>query len=370
MIQNTSGLVVSVMAPHVSYHSCGVGTRALVLFCLIVSSGCAGGTKTTWVTTGVFHWEGGPSVLAIDPSKLPPASSSNAWGSVRDPSMVYYKSRWHLFASILKITGGESGRVRIGYMSFTDWSQAQAQDWHLIELYNPGDYIDYHGAPQIFFFTPQNRWYLIYQLVDKARGITYGPCYSTSNDISDPKSWTLPTRLWPDQAGVQPGLDHWVICDDLKCHHFYSTLDGNIWRADTLIADFPAKWTTPVVAVTGNIFEATHTYKIAGINKYITVADTHGNATVGERIQTAYLADRLDGPWTPLADTNAKSFASLTNTTFPAGKWTNTIDHGELIRAGYDQKLEIDPNDLRWVYQGKTDVPYAYDFQLGMLVFK
>jgi len=186
-----------------------VGTRALVLFCLIVSSGCAGGTKTTWVTTGVFHWEGGPSVLAIDPSKLPPASSSNPWGSVRDPSMVYYKSRWHLFASILKITGGESGRVRIGYMSFTDWSQAQAQDWHLIELYNPGDYIDYHGAPQ-------NRWYLIYQLVDKARGITYGPCYSTSNDISDSKSWTLPTRLWPDQAGVQPGLDHWVICDDLK----------------------------------------------------------------------------------------------------------------------------------------------------------
>jgi hypothetical protein len=79
-------------------------------------------------------------------------------------------------------------------------------------------------------------------------------------------------------------------------------------------------------------------------------------------------AERLDGPWKALADTNAKSFASLT--VWTAGKWTNTIDHGELIRSGYDQKMEIDPNNLRWVYQGKTDIPYPYDFQLGMLTSK
>lgn len=361
--------------------------RVSILLFLIMSAGCAGGTKAScfgsagkdaapipippWVTTGTFHWEGSPSLLYMDPSKgLPPATTQNPWETVRDPSMVFYNNRWHLFASILKRRGGESGRVRIGYMSFADWSQAQAQDWHLIELYNPGDYIDYHGAPQIFFFAPQKKWYLVYQLVDKARGIEYGPCYSTSKDVGDPKSWTLPIRLWPPQPGVQPGLDHWIICDDRKCHHFYTTLDGNIWRAETLIGDFPAKWTTPVVAVTGNIFEATHTYKIAGVNKYITVADTHGNDTVGQRIQTAYVADRLEGPWKALADTNAKSFASLTNTVWPAGRWTNTIDHGELIRAGYDQKMEIDPNDLRWIYQGKTDIPYPYDFQLGMLTFK
>ncbi len=94
----------------------------------------------------------------MDHSKgLPPATTQNPWESVRDPSMVFYKDRWHLFASILKRKGGESGRVRIGYMSFAEWSQAQAQDWHLIELYRPGDYIDYHGAPQIFFFAPQKK---------------------------------------------------------------------------------------------------------------------------------------------------------------------------------------------------------------------
>ena len=37
----------------------------------------------------------------------------------------------------------------------------------------------------------------------------------------------------------------------------------------------------------------------------------------------------------------------------PAGeRWTDVISHGELLRTGSDQKLEVDPANLRFVFQG------------------
>jgi hypothetical protein len=36
-------------------------------------------------------------------------------------------------------------------------------------------------------------------------------------------------------------------------------------------------------------------------------------------------------------------------------QWTDSISHGELIRAGYDQRLEVDPEKLRFVFQGAAD---------------
>ena len=35
--------------------------------------------------------------------------------------------------------------------------------------------------------------------------------------------------------------------------------------------------------------------------------------------------------------------------------WTDSISHGELIRAGVDQRLEVDPVNLRVVFQGVLD---------------
>jgi len=40
---------------------------------------------------------------------------------------------------------------------------------------------------------------------------------------------------------------------------------------------------------------------------------------------------------------------------FTAAAWTDLISHGELLRAGYDERLEIDPADLRFVFQGVSD---------------
>ena len=38
-----------------------------------------------------------------------------------------------------------------------------------------------------------------------------------------------------------------------------------------------------------------------------------------------------------------------------AFRWTDVISHGELLRSGYDEKLEVDPADLRFLFQGVLD---------------
>ncbi|MER6378747.1 non-reducing end alpha-L-arabinofuranosidase family hydrolase [Streptomyces sp. NPDC001250] len=60
----------------------------------------------------------------------------------------------------------------------------------------------------------------------------------------------------------------------------------------------------------------------------------------------------LTGGWTPLADTWDEPFAGRSNVTFPGGAWTEDISHGEMVRAGNDQTLPIDPCHMQYVYQG------------------
>ncbi|EEP69731.1 glycosyl hydrolase [Micromonospora sp. ATCC 39149] len=58
--------------------------------------------------------------------------------------------------------------------------------------------------------------------------------------------------------------------------------------------------------------------------------------------------------------------------TFPAGVWSAAVSHGELVRAGYDERMEIDPQRLQLLYQG-VDVagagtPYALlPWRIGLL---
>jgi len=66
--------------------------------------------------------------------------------------------------------------------------------------------------------------------------------------------------------------------------------------------------------------------------------------------------------------------------TRPAGRapsegwsWTESISHGELLRAGVDQHLEVDPARLRFLFQGVSDQaragkPYGQiPWRLGIL---
>jgi hypothetical protein len=112
-------------------------------------------------------------------------------------------------------------------------------------------------------------------------------------------------------------------------------------------------WSSPVLALQGDLFEASHTYRLEGRNQYLTLVEAQGEE--GRRYFKAYLAERLDGEWHPLAAEKQKAFASMANVTQPSGRWTDSISHGELIRSGYDQELAVNPKALTFLFQGVSD---------------
>jgi hypothetical protein len=145
-----------------------------------------------------------------------------------------------------------------------------------------------------------------------------------------------------------------VICDNTKAHLFYTSNDGRLWRSKTKLADFPSRWSQSVLALQADIFEASHTYRLKGMDKYLTIVEAQADA---RRYYKAYLADRLEGPWHGLADRRDKPFAAVSNVV-QGKQWTTNISHGELLRTGVDEMMEIDPADVRFVFQGASDSEY------------
>lgn len=313
---------------------------AAVVFAARPSSGQE--TETT------FKWTVGQPLLGIETAQLP--ASKYKWIAVKDPSIVRHEGRWHLFCTLRKNKQGD-GRIRIGYISFANWDQIQTAKWSVLELT-----LGYHGAPQIFWFEPHRKWYLIYQAEDSKRGLKYGPCFSTSDDITRPENWTLPEPLYVVPQGTKAGLDFWVICDEESAYLFFTSLDGRMWRAKTRLTDFPDKgWSRPVVALKADIFEASHTYALKGTEQFLTIVEAQGG---GRRYFKGFVANRLDGEWQPLAATKTDPLVSPVNVVNQSESWATSYSHGEFIRAGRNQRLEIDPENLQLLFQGANDAEY------------
>jgi hypothetical protein len=271
------------------------------------------------------------------------------WHAVKDPSIVRHEGRWHLFATVR----GSDRSHAILSCSFGDWSEAETAPRRILPMH-----AGYFCAPQVFWFTPHQRWYLICQASDPAWGEpAYRAAFSTTETIADPDSWSPLTPLFTPERGEKIGLDFWVICDDAHAHLFSTTNDGRMWRRETALADFPRGWSRPVLALQDDVFEASHTYRLVGSSQYLTIIEAQGGH--GWRYYKAYVADRLDGAWRPLAATKENSFASLRNVRQPAGRWTDSISHGELLRHGVDERLEVEPANLRLLYQGVSDADRA-----------
>ncbi len=64
------------------------------------------------------------------------------------------------------------------------------------------------------------------------------------------------------------------------------------------------------------------------------------------------IADDLEGPWLPWQGSGSYAFAGERNVSFDGAPWTHDISHGEMLRAGYDQTLEIEPCNMRYLFQG------------------
>lgn len=290
-----------------------------------------------------FRWTVGPPVL--HPA---PAGGEN-WHSVKDPSIVRHNGRWHLFVTVR----GTSRSHAVVYLSFAEWDAADKAERHVLSCHE-----GYFCAPQVFYFTPHKKWYLICQASGPSWEPNYQPAFATTETIADPDSWSKLTPLYGYKpANLKGWIDFWIICDDAKAHLFFTSNDGRMWRSETPLTSFPKGWSDPALVLQADIFEASHTYKLKGQDKYLTLVEAENGH--GWRYYKAYVADSLDGDWIPLAATKDQAFASMRNVEQPASRWTDAISHGELLRAGVDERLEVDPSDLRFLIQGVADADRA-----------
>lgn len=90
------------------------------------------------------------------------------------------------------------------------------------------------------------------------------------------------------------------------------------------------------------------------MDRYLTLIEAIG--PTGARCYRSFTADRLDGAWTPLADTWSAPFAGQNNVTYAPGvaDWSDDISHGELVREGNDETATIDTCNLQFLYQGRN----------------
>ncbi|MER5301796.1 non-reducing end alpha-L-arabinofuranosidase family hydrolase [Streptomyces lasiicapitis] len=285
-----------------------------------------------WSSSGVLA---GPKPDAQHPQAL----------AIKDFSVVRHNNQWLTFAT----TAGPSGWGLVQF-NFDDWSKAASAPHTYLDTSPMGP--GYRAAPQVFYFAPQNLWYMVYQ--------TGPPTYSTSTNPADPRSWSAPRtfiseepQVVKDNKGDGTWIDFWVICDTTSCHLFFSDDNGHIYRARTGLANFPNGFTDTRIVLSDskfNLFEATNVYKVAGSDQYLLLQEAIGSS--GRRYFRSFTSTGLTGSWAPLAATENEPFAGRNNVTFPGGTWTQDISHGELVRAGNDQTLTINPCRLQYVYQG------------------
>jgi hypothetical protein len=290
-------------------------------------------TSFTWSSSGVLM---GPKS----------DSAHQNIAGLKDPSVVYHGGRWHVFATI---AGGSTGYGMV-YLNFTDWSQAASATHHFLDQSAIGT--GYRAAPEVFYYEPQGLWYLVYQDGNAA--------YSTNTDISNPRGWTAPKHFYSgmpqiieDNIGDGYWVDMWVTCDSVNCHLFSSDDNGHLFRSQTSVANFPNGMSEPVIAMQDAnkyaLWEAANVYKVKETDQYLLLVEAFG--TVG-RYFRSWTSPNIAGPWTPLADSNANPFAAASNVSFPGGVWTEDISHGEMIRTGVNQRMEISSCNMRYLYQG------------------
>jgi len=330
------------------------GMCAAACLAMIGAAVCAGEPPAFKVPAA---WEYGTPLIS------PEKRDENPSRAQKDPTVVLYEGKWHVFMTV-KLPG----RSAIEHCAFERWEDADRSRRTILKVSDS----DYYCAPQVFYFAPQKKWYLIYQM--GVPGAKYmWVAYSTTTTIDDPSSWTRARPILdggPNDPRREGGLDYWIICDDERAYLFLTNLNGTMWRLWTRLADFPEGFGRCELALRAAIFEASHTYRLKGTSTYLTIIEENGR-----RYYKAYLADRLDGEWRPIADTAEKPFAGWKNIRPAAGvePWTDNVSHGELVRDGYDQRLIVDPENLRLVFQGMFDKDKGgkgygqFEWRIGML---
>ncbi|RKD16583.1 hypothetical protein BCY91_17155 [Pelobium manganitolerans] len=268
--------------------------------------------------------------------------------AVKDPSIVYYEGKYHLF-----YTGrdkGTNGSWRMGYAKASSIKGLKTAERTYMGSVDAGSYF---CAPQVFRFDGKDSWFLIFQ---SGKGATF----SVSNDVADPASWTLGKAM-----GFSDGIDFWCIADNKNVYVFYSAQDGshNIKSRQTSITDFPYSWSEAKVAV-DDTFEAPHVYKNkADGNYYMMVEDLKDN-----RYFELWVSASLAGKWKKVSE----KWASYHNLVDNADHWTDQVSHGEVVRSSNNQLMEVDNIDhcdvlIQGVKNGNYGDYGNIPYQLGLM---
>jgi hypothetical protein len=287
-------------------------------------------TTFKWTSTGVLA--------------SPKSPSGHNFVSLKDFTCVHWNNLFHVYATVYDQSASGWNMV---YFNFADWSQADAASQFYMQN-SPT-----HGgvAPQLFYFTPKKKWVLVYQ---------WGASFSTSDDPSQPQTWTAPSSLLG--GGPSGGIDYSAICDSQSCYLFFAGDNGKLYQSK--IGQFPSAfngYTTLLSDTTNNLFESPRVYSIAGTNQYLLIVEAIGS---GGRYFRSFSATNLEGPWTPLAATEQTPFAGKANVTFSGTAWTNDISHGDMVRDDPAETMPVDACNLQFVYQGYDKTVHASDYGL------
>jgi len=301
-------------------------------------------------------------------TKGPEGSFDNV--ATKDPSIVFYNGKYHLFytaKSSHRIEGKRRFGISVGYTSSP--TLEGLKDSKRYDFKKIVDEVII--APQIFFFEPQKKWYLIAHK-NMAHNRDLAPVYLTNENIEDVNGWSKPKLLRTGKAGNEFWIDFWVICDDQDAHLFYSNQRGSVLRMQCPIDEFPQGLTKAeekvALTVSGDddrggpwrMFEAVHIYHVKKTDQYLAILECGYENLNREklvdarnRFLIAMVADKLQGPWRRVESGVNEYFAdasALYNEDGTPSAYT-LVSHPELIRNGYNQKLEITDFNITMLMQ-------------------
>ncbi|MFC3493748.1 non-reducing end alpha-L-arabinofuranosidase family hydrolase [Glycomyces rhizosphaerae] len=145
-------------------------------------------------------------------------------------------------------------------------------------------------------------------------------------------------------------------------YRFGAEDNGHVYRSETTIGEFPNGFRNTQIVLQGDrnvLFEGGAVYQVDNSDQYLLIWESIGS---NGRYYSSWTANGITGQWQPQAANENTPFAGLANTTFPGGRWTKDISHGELIRAGNDQKMNIDTGNLQMLYQGRDPSSDGMDY--------
>ena len=256
--------------------------------------------------------------------------------AVKDPSIVYYQGKYHLFYTAKsKTNSGNKTRFRTGCAYASAGTLDKLNDAKRINIEN-----------------------------------VYG--WSEAKEIKTGKS---DDGFW---------IDFWVICNEHHAYLFYSGQNGSLFRLDCPLNTFPEGFSKsqPKIALSQQdadnsgswkMFEAAHIYYVKKENRYLALLEgayhhpvRTGDVDSRNRFIFGMTADSLNGKWERIEFEKDEFLAEAKNLFSEDGSRSHytQVSHPELIRSGFNQKLEIENFDLTMVFQSfdGSEIPDSYHY--------